>query len=480
MHNINNNIFFRVAGLFLLLLFPILSIALRWLQNRGSSISKQKLLVFVLIGPTFYFLLSSLAFAGVQEEIAERQRQIEEIQRQITDYQRQTETARSQSRTLESEISQLNAKIKEITLEIRGLELSVQKTKLEIGETESKVVELGNDLEKHKNALAQYLKLTYQYDQATLTEILFNNDSLSGFFNRLNDVQNTQDNLKTTIQGVRVLKSDLEKHQTSLEYKKIDLEHLVGIQAVQKKNLDGNKKDKDKLLKDTKGQESKFQELIKRSQQDIKKIQEQLTFLQEHGISAEDAVKYAQLAAIRAGIRPAFLLAILEIESRLGQNVGKGNWKDDMYECYIRLGTKYYPNRKSYYLQRAETEKNAFFAIIGRLGLNPDSVKVSREPNYGCGGAMGPAQFIPSTWLSYEEEVVRLTSHNPPNPWNIEDAFMASAIKLARGGADKKTRAAENGAARAYIGGSTKCSSSICNYYSNTVLRKADEIEKNL
>lgn len=453
MRNINTNLFYRATGLFLTLL---------------------------ILYTIYYILHTNFAYAGVQEEIVERQRQIEEIQRQIENYQQQTETAKSQSITLEGEIVRLNAKIKEITLEIRGLELSVQKTKLEIGETENKVTELGNDLEKHKNALAQYLKLTYQYDQATLTEILFNNDSLSGFFNRLNDVQNTQDNLKTTIQDVRVLKSDLEEHQTSLEYKKIDLEHLIGIQAVQKKSLDGNKKDKDKLLKETKGQESKFQELIKRSQQDIKKIQEQLTFLQEHGISAEDAVKYAQLAAIRAGIRPAFLLAILEIESRLGQNVGKGNWKDDMYECYIRLGTKYYPNRKEHYLKRAETEKNAFFAIIRKLGLNPDSVKVSKEPNYGCGGAMGPAQFIPSTWLSYEEEVARLTSHNPPNPWSIEDAFMASAIKLARGGADKKTKTAESGAARAYIGGSTKCSSGICNYYSNTVLRKADEIEKSL
>src|SRR3989344_742201 len=344
-------------------------------------------LVFLLLLAIGYWLMANFSYAGIQEEIAERQKQIEELQKQIEGYQNQIDVSRGQSRTLENEIKQLNAKISQITLEIKGLELSVKKT---------------------------------------------------------------------------------------------DLEYLIGIQAVQKRSLGINRGEKDKLLKETKGQESKFQELIKQSQKDIEKIREQLTFLHQHGITAEDAVRYAQLAAIRAGIRPAFLLAILEIESRLGQNVGTGNWKDDMYECYIRLGTKYYPNRKAHYLQRAETEKNAFFAIIGKLGLNPDSVKVSREPNYGCGGAMGPAQFIPSTWLAYAEEVARLTGHNPPNPWSIEDAFMASAIKLAKGGADKQTRASESGAARAYIGGSTKCSSSICNYYSRTVLNKADELERNL
>ena len=440
---------------------------------------KIRFFLVLLVASAALFALSG-ASANVQDEIAERQKQIEELQKQIEEYQTQIDSKRAQSKTLENEISKLNAKISQITLEIRGLELSVNKTKLEIGDTEDKITESEAAIQRHKNALAQYIRLTYRNDQANLTEILFNNENLSDFFNYLNDLQNTQDNLKTTIQSVRELKGELEDRQATLEEKKTDLEHLIGIQAIQKKSLDTNKKEKDKLLKDTKGQESKFQELVKKSQKDIEKIREQLTFLQQHGITAEDAVRYGQLAAIRAGIRPAFLLAILEIESRLGQNVGTGNWKDDMYECYIRLGTKYYTNRKSYYLQRAETEKNAFFAITGKLGLNPDSVKVSREPNYGCGGAMGPAQFIPSTWLAYEEEVARLTGHNPPSPWNIEDAFMASSIKLARAGADKKTRTAESGAARAYIGGSTKCSSGICNYYSRTVLQKADEIEQNL
>lgn len=444
-----------------------------------KKISEIMLLLSINLFFAGFFTLFANA-ATTEDEINSRQKQIEELQRQIEEYQSQIDITRGQSRTLENEIKQLNAKISQITLEIRGLELSVNKTKLEIIETEKKITESENALAKHKNALGQYINIAYQNDQTTLTEILLNNENLSDFFNYLNDLQSTQDNLRVTIQSIKALKTDLEERQIDLEDKKTDLEHLIGIQAVQKRSLDSNKGEKNKLLKETRGQESKFQELVKQSQKDIEKIREQLTFLQQHGITAEDAVKYAQLAAIRAGIRPAFLLAILEIESRLGQNVGKGNWKDDMYECYIRLGTRYYPNRRSYYLQRAETEKNAFFAIIGKLGLNPDLVKVSREPNYGCGGAMGPAQFIPSTWLSYEEDVARLTGHNPPNPWSIEDAFMASAIKLARGGADKQTRSAESGAARAYIGGSTKCSSSICNYYSRTVLNKADEIERNL
>jgi membrane-bound lytic murein transglycosylase B len=269
---------------------------------------------------------------------------------------------------------------------------------------------------------------------------------------------------------MRGLKEDLQVKQDDLEEKKSDLEHLRKLQEMEKRTLDVNKNEKNQILKITKGEESKFQELVKKTQLDLDRLRTQIVYLQQNGVSVEDAVKYGELAAIAAGIRPAFLLAILEIESGMGKNVGTGNWMDDMYSCYIRLGKP----------KRAEDEKTAFMAIVGKLGLDPNTVKVSREPNYGCGGALGPAQFIPTTWLAYEADVIRLTGHQPPNPWNIEDAFTASAIKLARAGATSKDKKGESGAARAYIGGKTTCSSSACNYYSNAVLRKAAEIEQNL
>jgi len=418
--------------------------------------------------------------SDIANEIADKQRQIEEIQRQIDQYQQQVAQTQSQKRTLESEIAKLNGQIGRINLEIRSLSLSIDRTNLEIGSTEQQILEANEKIEKHKGALAKFIRLAYENDRKTLTEVLLNNESLSDFFNNLNNLTSTQDNLEVAIDGIRSLREFLEQRQEELKDKQTDLQRLKQIQQVAQQNLGQSKKQKDKLLTETKGQESKFQELIVTSRRNIESIKAQVTYLIQNGVSADDAVKYGELAAISAGIRPAFLIAILEIESRLGQNVGTGNWEDDMYLCYRRLGTIYYPSKRAYYFQRAETEKRAFFAIVGKLGLNPDTVKVSREPSYGCGGAMGPAQFIPSTWLAYEKEVARITGHNPPSPWNIQDAFTASAIKLARGGADSKTRAGESAAARAYISGNSRCSSSTCNYYANAVLQKAASIEQDL
>src|SRR5258708_20010024 len=95
-----------------------------------------------------------------------------------------------------------------------------------------------------------------------------------------------------------------------------------------------------------------------------------------------------------------------------------------------------------------------FQTITSGLGLDPDLMPISARPcskaerdrlgpgvpcGYGWGGAMGPAQFIPSTWLLYQNRISSLTGTNPPNPWNPRDAFMAAALLLQDNAASRGT-----------------------------------------
>lgn len=435
------------------------------------------LLIFRQLRKVFvFFILLALIWplfsvkASLQDEIDARNKQIEEIQRQIDAYQAQIDENSSKAKTLSGEISKLNAQINKVQLEIKSLGVAIDQANYEIGDTQDKIQNAQEKLKVHKQALGNAIRILYQIDQENLTQVLFKNTKLSDFFNNLKNLTDTQNVLKTTIVNIKNLEVELEQQENDLQDKKSNLESLKHLQESERSNLGATKGVKDKLLKDTKGQEAKFQQLVKQSKQDIARIRDQIGYLMQNGVSVEDAIKFGQMAALRVGIRPAFLIAILDVESGLGKNVGKGNWMDDMYSCYLRLKKP----------GRAETEKAAFMEIVGKLGLNPDTVKVSREPNYGCGGALGPAQFLPSTWLGYEDRVADLTGHRPPNPWNIEDAFMAAAIKLSNSGAGQNTRTGEISAAKAYISGNANCTSSICNYYANAALNKAAIIEQNL
>ena len=424
----------------------------------------------------FFVALSQSIYADTQSEILDRQRQIDEIQRQIDEYQAVIDSSRTKSTTLQSEISKMNAKISQIQLEIRSLALSINKTGLEIGAAEVQITDSENKIEKHKLALAQFVKLVNKNDQTTLTELLIANASLSDFFNALNNVKTTQQNLKDSIVAIRALKNDLEIKKTDLEDKKAELERSRTMQEMSKNDLDSSKSSINKLLKETKGQESKYQELVKKSQKDIEAIRSQITYLAQNGITAEEAVKYGQLAAIRTGIRPAYLLAELNQESGLGINVGKCIIVDATSGASKHIVTGKVSARGI----NPTRDLPLFIKITQELGKDPLQTVISCWPGYGWGGAMGPAQFIPSTWMGYRDEVTRLTGHNPANPWSIEDAFVAAASKLAHDGADSKTKAGEIAASKRYFCGSAISTNSKCVNYANMVQRKAAEIEANL
>lgn len=428
-----------------------------------------KLISIVFVGSSF-LISPPLSWAAVRDEIETRNRQIEELHQQILEYEQLIRKKQGESKSLSNEVAILNAKIAQVQSEIKSLSLSIDQTGAEIQQTATQIGEAEDKLKKHRLALGSYLRILDQMEQDNLLQILLKNKNFSDFFNNLNHVQTTQENVKITISQIKETKVGLEETEDQLREQKRGLESLKSLQQLQKKSVEQVKSSKNELLKATKGEEARYQNLVQQSKADIEKIRAQITYLQQNGVSAEEAVKFGQLAAIGADIRPAFLLAILEIESGLGRNVGTGHWLEDMYQCYLKLKKP----------ARAELEKIAFFEIIGKLGLNPDTVKVSREPNYGCGGALGPAQFLPTTWLGYEEQVARITGHNPPNPWNVEDAFTAAAVKLARAGAAAKTATAETKAAKIYISGKATCVSAICNYYAKAVLRKAEQIEQNL
>lgn len=425
-----------------------------------------------LAGLLFFGILPSNA--ATADQIAEKNRQIEELQKQIEEYQQQIDANRSQAASLQGEINRLNALVNQVTLEIKSLGYSIDRTSLEIGNTQKQIEDALAKLEKHKGALGEYIRLAYEREGSTLTEVLLNNDTLSDFFSDLNNIKATQDNLRITIEDIKELKSELDAREEELEGNKTELEKAKRLQEIERSNLDGNKKQKDKILRDTKGQEAKYQELVKLSQKNIEALRAQVSYLLQNGITAEEAVKYGQLAAIGAGIRPEYLLAELEQESALGSNVGK---------CYIvdtTTGTTRHVSNGKIFSKGIHPTRDLplFLNIVQELGKDPLQTPISCGSSWG--GAMGAAQFIPSTWMGYRDEVARLTGHALPNPWNIEDAFTAAAAKLSRDGASSKTREGEIAASKRYYCGSATSRSSGCVNYANSVQRKATEIAKNL
>jgi len=395
---------------------------------------------------------------STQAQINTKSSEIEKLEQEITQFGKEIQTRQTKQRTLKNDIAILDTRIKKAQLEIKRLGLLIDGLNSEILEREASIAEKEKDIVRRQAIIASQL-LTLSQDTYQPSILLYVvQGQFSDFFGQLQALETLEARLHSDLVLVRSQKQDLEKEKEELGAQKAENEGLKDIQVATQETLTKNSRDKQQLLTVTKGEEKKFQELVKTSKANVEKLKNEIYYLQKIGVTAEQAATLGVLVANRIGIRPAFLIAILEIESRLGANVGKGTWKVDM----------------------APRDYDAFSQICRELGLNPDTTPVSKKPSYGWGGALGPAQFLPTTWLGYRSQVSAYTGRTPANPWNIEDAFFAAALKLAKDGASTRTTSGELAAAKAYISGSPLCTKSVCNYYANLAIDKAADIEQTL
>lgn len=420
---------------------------------------------FILTLFVSFSLSTQIVFAQTPEEqVVSRRYQLEtelsklegeiQIQQQILD------TKKMESQTLERDIAIFDADIKKSELNIKAREIAISKLSDDIRGKEVKIVSLDEKILKEKRSLAQLIRKRDEIDSFSIVEVILSNQNLSDFFEDVDMFSSIELALSSSFSQIEQTKNVTNIQKESLIDKRQQEIELKEIQLLEKKKIESQKAEKKQILDISKGQEAIYQRILKDKQKSAAEIRSELFTLRgSTAISFEKAYEYATLAGKKTGVRPAFILGVIAEESNLGQNVGTGNWKTDMH-----------PTR----------DRPVFEQICERLGFNPDMMPVSKKPWYGWGGAMGPAQFIPSTWVLYENRISRLTGHTPPNPWDPFDAFVASGMLLSDNGASKGTRTAERLSALRYFAGWSNATKSAYSFYGDEVMDLADMYQKQI
>lgn len=429
------------------------------------------LLLGVFSGPFSAYAQSA---GDVDSRRAKLEQDLANLEKEIADQEKLIEQKGQEGASLERDIAILDAKIKKSKLEIDARTLEIKRLGTDISGKAKTIVSLDERMNRDRKSLAQLLRRTQELDEASLAEVIFSEKSLSSFYADLDAFASVEEEMGNLFDSLRDTRQSTLQAKLSLEDKQSQEINLRNLQELERKRIAQNEAEKKRILKETKGQEAEYKKILKSQQKTAAQIRAELFSLRgSAAIPFGKALEYAQKVGSRMNLRPAFILGIVAEETNLGENVGTGTWSVDMH-----------PTR----------DVPPFKKIMENLGLDPNKMPVSKKPSYGWGGAMGPAQFIPSTWVLYagypkpdwnydasKDQIRQLLGLNrPSNPWEPLDAFMAAGVLLKENGATSGDTASERLAALRYFAGWGNAKKPAYAFYGEDVMSLASKYQQQI
>lgn len=400
--------------------------------------------------------------------------ELTQIESQLADLLAKQKEQQKQTGTLKGDVDYLTSQINTLKTKIKARALAIAQLKVNITEKVSRIKSLTSKIDREHESLAQLLRNTNDFDNENLVHLILSDDSVSQFYSDLESYDSIKKAIKASVDVINGVKTETEVQKKDLEKKQnAETDAKAELESAQK-TVAKSEADKKQLLAISKNKEIEYQKLAAEKKARADKIRSALFALA--GISTKiefgTALRYANEVRDQTSIDPAFLLAILTQESNLGSNVGQCYLSDIMTGSGVGKNTGINFSN----VMKPTRDVEPFMEITNALGFNAFNTAVSCPIAgvAGWGGAMGPAQFIPSTWKLFADRLKSALGHYA-NPWSPEDAFMASGMYLTDLGSRGTSVSAQNKAACRYYGsGGSSCS------YSRSVQKLKSTIQSNI
>jgi len=420
---------------------------------------------------------------AIQKAKEDLERELIKLEAEIREQELLLLDQKNNSGTIQDEIEVLRGKINKTRLEISKKNTEIQKISGEISQREEKITQLQDKEERQKALLAELLKRVRHAGDASVWEFVLSNTQLSDFFEVIDDVESINRDIQESFYDIRFTKVVTSEEKETLNKQKIEQEDIKKELEYNRQTVERQEDQQEVLLNDSQTKEKSFEEII--ADREIKAAQIRASLFElvgllkgAQGIPFGQALEYAEIAGSKTGVRAAFILAILQQESSLGKNVGTCNRPGDTRTWKtIMPGPVEYSSGRSW-----RDDQSAFQRIASKLGISPDGQPLSCPlGSGGWGGAMGPSQFIPTTWESYESRVAVAVGVSLADPWNPLHAVMATALYTADLGAGVGGYTAEREAACKYYSGRGCSDPAVKNaFYGDAVLSHATSIQQNI
>ncbi|MDD3498141.1 MAG: lytic murein transglycosylase [Candidatus Moranbacteria bacterium] len=360
----------------------------------------------------------------------------------IKDLEKKKEKELEAQQRYEGDVNRLQGAVYSTQKDIEATESKIETAEETIKRKEREVEMLNKNIELKKLTLKKMVWEVYYNSEQPLLYLLLRENGLFESITSKDNFLTLKKDILLIVDEIEQAKGTIKKEQEELEKNKVEHEELLWVKEAQKNNLVSEKQVFEKKV-----EEKRL--TVAEIDAKISKLRSTLSSFLGESFDASDIVEAIEFASKKTGVRKEFLMAMLDKESDLGRFTGGCTYKNTR----IR--------------DENPDDKSAFKDICEELDYDYKKMKVSCALSYGYGGAMGIAQFMPTTWNGYRDRITRYTGHNPPDPWDLTDGVVGMAIKLEDAGGDKKS-GEYKAAAMYYCGGNWN--RDVCHNYASTVI----------
>ena len=232
----------------------------RGMKHRSTTpVSSRRHVAKSSIVAAAVLMSASIPVAFAQNVLADQyDEQVKKLQSEADSYQQQAVTLGALASTLQAQLDVLTNQKNEIQAQINTSQAKRDKLEKDIAATEKKI-------EINKEALGEIVADMYVDSSISPLEMLASSKNIGDYVDKQEYRSSMQDNLSTKIKQIKSLKAQLEKQKKQVE-------NVLRDQKSQKAALAAKEAEQAKLVSDTRGEESAYNNLVAKRNSEISSV----------------------------------------------------------------------------------------------------------------------------------------------------------------------------------------------------------------
>ena len=212
-----------------------------------------------LIAPS---TLHAQTAAEIRQQIADHNVQIDAMEKEIAKHEVELKNIGDKKQTLQNTIDQLNLLIKKTTTQISLTKNQISTLQLEIKQLAGDINNKQHSIDVDRAGLGESIRRLNEVEMRPLAQSLLSSGSISESWKDAEDITALQDAVNENIAHLAKEKKSLAETKTKTEGKRTELLKRQNTLVAQQGSLSATKKAQSDLLKETKAQESVYQDIL--------------------------------------------------------------------------------------------------------------------------------------------------------------------------------------------------------------------------